>query len=92
MILAADLFRFYRRFLWMVLTIYWITLVVGSAARHLAWMRSQRYGRLAGKYLLVQALRVRLRRHWLEVLQCLGLVALFVLVWAMHWLIECVLP
>jgi len=86
-IAGIDVFQFYRRFLWLVLTIYWVAIVVGSAARHLAWIRSDRYGRITGKYLVVQVLRIRLRRHWKDLAQCLGLVVLFLVLWAMHSLV-----
>lgn len=84
----VDLFNFYRIVLGVVVTIY-ATLVTGQSLYgwYIYLTGSDRYIGLLRRYVIVQALRMRWRAFWGDLIICILLSIAFLLLWRAHSLV-----
>lgn len=85
----VDYFQLFRWSLGTVVTIYATVITLQSLWGWYVWLAGRdKYIGLLRRYVILQGLRLRIKRFWGDVLICLLLCVAFVLLWRMHGLIE----
>lgn len=85
----VDLFKFWRYLLAIVVTVYATVITLQSLWGWVVWLSGKdRYRSLLRRYVIVQGLRLRFKTFWGDLLICGLLCVVFLLMWALHIMIE----
>jgi len=84
---GLDFFRLYSNMLGIVLWVYFAVITAQSVwGWYVMLAGKDKYTALLRRYLLVQGLRLRLRRFWGDIVICLLLCVAFFLIWRAEWI------
>lgn len=81
----VDLFQFFRWSLAIIVSVYATIITVISLWGWVVFLSAQdRYTATLRRYVILQAVRLRLRTFWADLLICLLLCWVFLLIWSAH--------
>lgn len=83
--LRFDLFEFYRFLLALLVLVHCVVKLVSFVYRWYAFDSRYRWAPLVRRYVVVQLLRIRVRRFLFEIAQLGALAAIFILLVSRHW-------
>lgn len=82
----VDLFQLFRRGVGWIATVYATVVMVQSLYGWYVYLNARdRYTAMMRRYILLQALRLRVLAFWPDLLICLLLCVAFLLVWEAHY-------